>query len=102
MPNLVRAKAQGRPNWRHVAEEKLERQRQEELQTQLWQWEEEQAQEKRGIVWNLFLAAWQGCADGDVIVRCWETATDVRYSRSMFIGRRMVDRFSIYRQTEVR
>ena len=66
--------AQGRPNWRHVAEEKLERQRQEELQTQLWQWEEEQAQEKRGIVWNLFLAAWQGCAEGDDIVRCWETA----------------------------
>ena len=40
--------AQGRPNCRHVAEEKLERQRQEELQTQLWQWEEEQAQEKMG------------------------------------------------------
>ena len=55
-----------------------------------------------GIAWILFLAAWQGCADGDVIVRCWETAKDVRYSRSMFIGRRMVDRFSIYRQTEVR
>ena len=55
-----------------------------------------------GIAWILFLAAWQGCADGDVIVRCWETAKDVRYSRSMFIGRRMVDRFSIYRRTEVR
>ena len=55
-----------------------------------------------GIAWILFLAAWQGCADGDVIVRCWETAKDVRYSRSMFIGRRMVDSFSIYRRTEVR
>ena len=54
MPNLVRARAQGRPNWRHVAEEKLERQRQEELQRELWQWEEEQAQEKMGHSMDFF------------------------------------------------